>query len=75
MEAKRYAQQLEDDLLSEELDNDKQKLTMLRHLRKWQEIKQLFLKLKDFRKKDNNSGINSIQVPTNPNINPKECTT
>ena len=74
-EAERYAQQLEDDLLSAELDNDTQKLTMLRNLRKRREIKQLFLKLKGFRKKDLNSSINSIQVPLNSNINPKECTT
>ena len=73
-EAEHYTQQLEEDLLSAEIDNNTRKSIMLRNLRKRRKIKQLFLKLKGFRKKDQNSGINSIRVPTNPNTNPKECT-
>jgi len=63
----------------EELESDhdpdnKRKAKILRNLKKAEEMKQLFQKLQVLRAVRKNSGITRIEVPTQPESDPKKCT-
>jgi hypothetical protein len=55
------------------MQDDKSKGDILRNLRKAEEIKRLFSKLKFIRGKYQKTGIASLQVPSVDNDNPKTC--
>lgn len=52
----------------------KAKLTILRNLRKAEAIKKLFQKLQTLRQTRQRGGITRLEVPLNPQDNPKTCT-
>jgi hypothetical protein len=56
------------------MQDDKSKGDILRNIRKAEEIKQMFNKLKFIRGKYQKSGISSLQVPSVDGDNPKTCT-
>jgi hypothetical protein len=55
------------------MQDDKSKGDILRNIRKAEEIKQLFNKLKFIRGKYQQSGISSLEVPSVDGDNPKKC--
>ncbi len=55
------------------MQDEKSKGDILRNIRKAEEIKQMFNKLKFIRGKYQKSGISSLQVPTVEGTNPKTC--
>jgi hypothetical protein len=71
-------QHREDELLqniaTSNMQDDTPKSDILRNLRKAEEMKQLFNKLKFIRGKYQKTGISSLQVPTVDGDNPKTCT-
>jgi hypothetical protein len=51
----------------------KAKIKILRNLKKAEELRKLFLKIKMLRQTKNRSGITRIEVPSDPNEDPKAC--
>jgi hypothetical protein len=56
-----------------ELEGNKAKANILRNLRKAEEMRRLFAKIRFLRSPTRGSGISSLQVPADPTDNPKEC--
>jgi len=55
-----------------ETEGDKKKANILRNIRKAEEMKKLFAKIRYLRTPDRGHGISSIQVPTDPTVSPKD---
>jgi exonuclease III len=56
-----------------ELEGDKKKALILRNLRKAEEMRRMFAKIRYLRSPHQGSGVSSIQVPAQPTDNPKDC--
>ncbi|KAI2501501.1 hypothetical protein MHU86_12946 [Fragilaria crotonensis] len=53
---------------------DKESATRLRHMKKAEDIKQLFRKISGVRKNKLRQGVTRIEIPLHPDDNPKMCT-
>ena len=72
-EAVRFAKQLEQEILDAEIDNDVKQIAALKNLRKVQDTKMMFTKLRKYRNLDTNHILTSIKVPSNHTADPKTC--
>ncbi|KAI2490946.1 hypothetical protein MHU86_23634 [Fragilaria crotonensis] len=54
--------------------SDKESATRLRHMKKAEDIKQLFRKISGVRKNKLRQGVTRIEIPLHPDDNPKMCT-
>ena len=53
---------------------DKELATMIRRLKRSEDLKRLWQKLKVVRQKAQSSGVVRLEIPTNPGADPKQCT-
>jgi hypothetical protein len=53
---------------------DRETATIIRRLKKAEDMKQLWKKLKLVRHKDNNQGVVRLEIPQEPDMDPKKCT-
>ena len=53
---------------------DKKSAMILRRLKKAEDIKELFKKLKPLRTKESRKGVTRIEIPVHPDVDPKSCT-
>ena len=52
----------------------KNKAKIIRNIRKREELKEMFKKLRRMRGTDRHTGITTVKVPTDPKVDPKQCT-